>query len=410
MIFHCGAYVHSLFPYSRLRAANVGGTHEVLRLACRRVDRPATVIHVSTLSVYAPSQAELAAPGPIVHFSEEGAIAPVEALHHLEGYAQTKWVAEALVREAQARGVPTVILRPGRITGHSCSGLASYADFMALFLKGCLQLQAAPELDWVMDMNPVDLVCEAIARLSTGEAGRVSEGVALSGAAFNMAYPDPAYLPEYMRWVADFGYKCPLLPYHEWRAKLIEAVRGGARSHEPAAAAAAAAHTAQPPPAPQGASLVSALAAIRAEDAAKRATPGSQTISIHPSRGSLVSSSIAIQAASQRSPTRHGHALQQLQQEQLLPAQHDHADSAGAGDEKDGEDAAATNALYPLLPMFAPDAAHMNPPKRFVFATSNLLSRPYPPVDELNQIYLERMIQQEFLPPPTRDNDLFVWD
>lgn len=48
VIHHCGAEVNFLYPYEKLRAANVFGTQEVLRLAARRA---IPVHHVSTMSV-----------------------------------------------------------------------------------------------------------------------------------------------------------------------------------------------------------------------------------------------------------------------------------------------------------------------------------------------------------------------
>jgi len=48
VIHHCGAEVNFLYPYEKLRAANVFGTQEVLRLAARR---EIPVHHVSTTSV-----------------------------------------------------------------------------------------------------------------------------------------------------------------------------------------------------------------------------------------------------------------------------------------------------------------------------------------------------------------------
>ena len=38
------------------------------------------------------------------------------------GYAQSKWVAEKLVRQAGERGIPHAIYRPGLVSGHSISG------------------------------------------------------------------------------------------------------------------------------------------------------------------------------------------------------------------------------------------------------------------------------------------------
>ena len=43
LIFHPGAVVNLVYPYSELKAPNVGGTREVLRLACRHGAKPVTL-------------------------------------------------------------------------------------------------------------------------------------------------------------------------------------------------------------------------------------------------------------------------------------------------------------------------------------------------------------------------------
>src|SRR4029079_17940422 len=100
-VLHAGASVNWIAPYAGLRRSNVQGTLELLRLACRPV--PIPFHFVSSLSVcYAvdgpPEVDELYDPLP--HLRNV----------HL-GYAQTKVVAEALVREAGRRGLPIKIYR-----------------------------------------------------------------------------------------------------------------------------------------------------------------------------------------------------------------------------------------------------------------------------------------------------------
>jgi thioester reductase-like protein len=83
------------------------------------------------------------------------------------GYTQTKWVAEKLVNLAHLRGVPTTIIRPGRITGHSQTGAANLDDFLNLFIKGCIQMKAVPLLEMPCEMTPVDYCARAIVRIAT---------------------------------------------------------------------------------------------------------------------------------------------------------------------------------------------------------------------------------------------------
>ena len=80
-------------------------------------------------------------------------------------YAQSKCVAEALVREAAARGLSACIYRPGLVGGDSRTGSSNLCDLVAALMKGCIQMGAAPDLDWAFDVLPVDYVARAIVRL-----------------------------------------------------------------------------------------------------------------------------------------------------------------------------------------------------------------------------------------------------
>ena len=155
-IVHCGAWVNSVLPYERLRKANVGGTVQVLKLATTHTLK--LVHHVSTLSVF--EGGDFAGR----RIRESDAMPDAGAIHG--GYPQTKWVADKLVIEAARRGVPAAIYRPGRITGHSRLGTGATEDFQCRLIKGCLQLGLYPDLDWYMDMTPVDFVASSIVQLA----------------------------------------------------------------------------------------------------------------------------------------------------------------------------------------------------------------------------------------------------
>src|SRR4029077_11763018 len=70
---------------------------------------------------------------------------PLESSGSLNiGYAQSKWVAEKLVRLAGERGLPVTIYRPNT-GGHSATGVFNPNDHLPLLIKGCIQLGAIPE-------------------------------------------------------------------------------------------------------------------------------------------------------------------------------------------------------------------------------------------------------------------------
>jgi thioester reductase-like protein len=201
-IYHAGADVDWTRPYGALRDVNVNGTRELLRLACEA--RPAAFHFVSSLSVcYAtdgpPSVGELDDMQPFVDRL------PL-------GYAQTKCVAESLVRQAGHRGLPTSIHRPSLLAGDSRSGVSNADDLLAAMLKGCIHMAAAPDLDWLLDAPPVDHVARAIIRLS--------KPAATATRTFHFANGCPRHWRECIVWMNLFGYRIVLLPYGAWRDKL----------------------------------------------------------------------------------------------------------------------------------------------------------------------------------------------
>jgi myxalamid-type nonribosomal peptide synthetase MxaA len=204
VIYHNGAAVNFVFPYSTLKAANVSGTQEVLRLAC--ADRAKPLNYVSTLAVF-PVSGE-AADREVL---EGNCPDSPEGLRG--GYARSKWVAEQLVWGARARGLPVSIFRPGLISGHSRSGLSNPDDFIHRMVKGCIELGSVPDVDAHVEMAPVDYVSRAIVYLS----GKRD----LQGRVFHLANPRPAHWRDLVGAVVAAGYELRRVSFDEWQARLL---------------------------------------------------------------------------------------------------------------------------------------------------------------------------------------------
>ncbi|KAJ4169698.1 hypothetical protein NW754_005846 [Fusarium falciforme] len=201
VIVHAAATVNLVYPYAALRNANVGGTREILRLAGRS---GATVHHVSTNGVLPPSTEG---------WSEDVVIdiddVPTKLL---DGYGQTKWVAEKLVYEAGRRGIPVRVYRPGTITGHSHSGSTNAWDLMNAILVESLQLGRAPDVDgWFLEMTPVDFVSKAIVTLANHTD---DEDQTL----YHLGDPAPVASKDVFDSLAKIGYPTEPLPWDEWVA------------------------------------------------------------------------------------------------------------------------------------------------------------------------------------------------
>lgn len=205
VVYHCGAIVKWTYPYSALKAANVLGTQEVLRLACHTGAKP--VHFISTVGVFSspqyhsemvPEEEDLEQSGPLY-----------------VGYAQSKWVAEKLVTIARSRGLPVSIYRPA-IGGHSQTGLFNVHDHVCLMIKGCIQMGYAPDIDVMLQIAPIDYVSRAIIYLS-----RQKES---AGRAFHMVNPETIPWSTLFGWIRDYGYPLQQVTYDKWKAKLMQQV------------------------------------------------------------------------------------------------------------------------------------------------------------------------------------------
>ncbi len=205
-IYHSAALLNYVFPYSALKTANVLGTQEVLRLACQVKVKP--VHYVSSVAVFEST----AYAGKVVKEQDD--------FNHWEGiflgYSQTKWVAEKLVKIASERGLPVTIHRPPLISGDSTTGVCNTHDFINLMVKGCLQMGSFPDVEYMLDMSPVDYVSKAIVYLSMQQ-----ESI---GKAFHLQHPQPVPLSGLINWIQSFGYPVEKMPYEQWQAELINNV------------------------------------------------------------------------------------------------------------------------------------------------------------------------------------------
>lgn len=200
IIYHNGAYVNSMRPYASLKASNVLGTKEVLRLASLVKTKP--VHFVSTLAVF---------------FSPEHndkviteSIQPSDTLQG--GYKQSKWVAEQLVLRAGQRGLPCNVYRPGRIMGHSETGITgNMTDLLTTVLKGCIEIGQIPERENMVNIVPVDYVSRAIVDLALQQR---------YGESFHLINPQPVAWLDLVQMVRNVGYSLEAKEYDEWSETL----------------------------------------------------------------------------------------------------------------------------------------------------------------------------------------------
>ena len=212
-ILHNGAQLSYVAPYSQLKAPNVNGTVEVLRLAAglggesgSSQSRPIPLQFISSTSVYEAA----AYRGQAI--SETAALSAWEGIHL--GYSQTKWVSEQLVLAAAAAGLPVTVYRPPLIGGHSHSGAWHQDDFLHRLVRGCLALQQAPDLAMELDLVPVDYVAAAI-----GALGWRPDPL---GFHVHLHHPEPVRWADLLGGLIEKGAPLQAVPLAAWLSALAQ--------------------------------------------------------------------------------------------------------------------------------------------------------------------------------------------
>lgn len=144
-IYHNGALVNYLLTYERMRATNVLGTKQVLRLASET--RQKVLNFVSTTFIFGWATTD------VLHESDDNS----EMAHLDFGYSQSKWVAEQLVIAARSRGLPARIFRPALIapsTTGGGTGLDISLRLLAFMIKHGIWVNTANQVSFL----PADIV------------------------------------------------------------------------------------------------------------------------------------------------------------------------------------------------------------------------------------------------------------
>jgi thioester reductase-like protein len=203
VIYHAGALVNFIYPYQELRAANVAGTREVIRLA--GLYRGIPVHYVSTTAVLAG----LGVAGTR-KVTEETPLADPELLRM--GYVETKYVAEELLRAAGRAGLPVAIYRPLDIVGSVHTGAWSTSTEMAALIRFIADTGLAPDIDLPLDFVAADVCAAAVRHIS------VTAGA--TGRTYHLASPENAPLGVLVGRLRDRGYQIAELPFGDWVREL----------------------------------------------------------------------------------------------------------------------------------------------------------------------------------------------
>jgi fatty acid CoA ligase FadD9 len=232
-IVHPAALVNHVLPYDQLFGPNVVGTAELIRLAITSRVKPFT--YLSTVAV-----ALSVDPGDFVEDGDIRDVSPVRPIDdaYANGYANSKWAGEVLLREAHDLcRLPVAVFRSDLILAHSrYAGQVNVPDAFTRLIFSLLATGIAPHSFYQTDAAgnrprahydglPVDFVAESITALGEQCATTSSGGFR----SFDVMNPhdDGISLDVFVDWLIDAGHRIRRIDdYAEWLARFETALRG----------------------------------------------------------------------------------------------------------------------------------------------------------------------------------------
>lgn len=204
VIYHAGAVVNFIYPYEDLRAANVTGTRELIRLAA--LYRGIPIHYVSTTAVLAGFGVM-----GVREVTEDTPLAYGDQL--CMGYLETKFAAEEMLRNAGRAGLPVTIYRPMDIVGDHRTGVWNTTTEMYALIRFIADTGLAPEIDLPLDFVPADICAAAIRHISSHTEA--------TGYAYHLASPRGTLLGSMVDRLRHRGFAVRDVPYGKWVDELL---------------------------------------------------------------------------------------------------------------------------------------------------------------------------------------------
>ena len=226
-IVHPAALVNHVLPYNELFGPNVVGTAEMIRLAITASIKPIT--YLSTVAVAMSVAAnDFVEDGDIRDISPER---PVDS-SYANGYANSKWAGEVLLREAHDLcGLPVAVFRSDMILAHTrYLGQLNVPDAFTRLILSLLATGIAPRSFYETDAEgrpqrahydglPVDFVAESIITLGA----KPTDGYR----SFDVMnpYDDDVSLDTFVEWLINAGHPITRIEqYEEWLSRFETAL------------------------------------------------------------------------------------------------------------------------------------------------------------------------------------------
>lgn len=234
LIVHPAALVNHVLPYDQLFGPNVVGTAELIRLAITSRIKPIT--YLSTVAVaMSVDPAKFAEDGDIRRISP---VRPIDA-SYANGYANSKWAGEVLLREAHDLcDLPVAVFRSDMILAHSrYAGQLNVPDAFTRLIFSLLVTGIAPwsfyetsetggRADAHYDGLPADFVAESVTTL--GEQTATAAEASGTYRSFDVMNPhdDGISLDVFVDWLIAAGHHIRRIDdYDEWLGRFTTALR-----------------------------------------------------------------------------------------------------------------------------------------------------------------------------------------
>ncbi|MFX0576255.1 carboxylic acid reductase [Nocardia nepalensis] len=228
LIVHPAALVNHVLPYDQLFGPNVVGTAELIRLAITTRIKPVT--YLSTVAVAAQIHPSA--------FEEDGdirEISPARAIDdsYANGYGNSKWAGEVLLREAhELCGLPVAVFRSDMILAHSrFGGQLNVPDMFTRLLLSLVATGIAPYSFYETDADgkrqrahydglPADFTAAAITTLGAEARNGFQTFDVLN------PHDDGISLDEFVDWLIESGHPIRRIDdYREWFTRFETALR-----------------------------------------------------------------------------------------------------------------------------------------------------------------------------------------
>ena len=226
LIVDPAALVNGVLPYSELFGPNVVGTAELIRFALTTKLKP--YAYVSTANV--GDQIE---PSAFTEDADIRVISPTRTNDDSNGYGNSKWAGEVLLREANDLcGLPVTVFRCDMILADTTyAGQLNVSDWFTRMVLSLVATGIAPGSFYQLDADgnrqrahfdglPVEFVAEAIATLGAQAVDGFQTYHVMN------PHDDGIGLDEYVDWLIEAGYPIQRIgDFGEWLQRFETALR-----------------------------------------------------------------------------------------------------------------------------------------------------------------------------------------